>query len=351
MVRFIAFYLPQYYPIPENDTWWGKGFTEWTNVTKAKPLYKGHMQPFLPSDLGFYDLRVPEVRDAQATLASTYGIEGFCYWHYWFGNGRRILSEVLTEVIDSGKPDYPFCLAWANQSWTGRWHGNENDILMKQTYQGVNDYKAHFYDMLPAFRDYRYIRIKGRLLFIIYNPRDIPDPEVFMSCWRGLAAQERVDDFYFIALDNSPSADRYGMDGISSHEPTSHNLIVSSKRQGLFSRLGKPKLPMRVKYNDFVHVTHNTALKPNQFPVVLPNWDNTPRSGINGLVFEESSPEFYGRHLEKAMSLVADREEQERIVFIKSWNEWAEGNVLEPSQNFGIKYLETTRSVMDMFNP
>src|SRR3954453_14122667 len=142
--RVIAFHLPQFHPIAENDEWWGRGFTEWTNVAKAQPLFRGHEQPRLPADLGFYDLRVPETRKHQAALARAAGIEGFCYWHYWFGNGRRILERPFAEVLEAGEPDFPFCLAWANQSWTGIWHGNPKSVLMHQEYPGREDEAAHF---------------------------------------------------------------------------------------------------------------------------------------------------------------------------------------------------------------
>src|SRR6266498_1716919 len=158
-IRLIAFYLPQYHPIPENDEWWGKGFTEWTNVAKARSLYRGHRQPNLPADLGFYDLRLAESRFAQAELAQKYGIEAFCYWHYYFGNGKRLLERPFQEVLSSKKPDFPFCLAWANQTWTGIWHGSPNKILIEQIYPGLEDFKQHFYQVLPAFTDDRYLRI------------------------------------------------------------------------------------------------------------------------------------------------------------------------------------------------
>lgn len=165
-VRVIAFYLPQFHPTPENDKWWGKGFTEWTNVGKAKPLFKGHYQPKVPADLGYYDLRVPETRREQAELARQYGIEGFCYWHYWFGNGRQLLQRPFQEVLASGEPDFPFCLAWANHSWEDKQFNKEggNKMLMEQLYPGDEDYIAHFNAVLPAFKDPRYIRVNGEAL-------------------------------------------------------------------------------------------------------------------------------------------------------------------------------------------
>ena len=182
--RLISFYLPQFYPTPENDEWWGKGFTEWTNVGRAKPLFKGHYQPRVPADLGYYDLRIPEVREQQAALAKEAGIEGFCYWHYWFA-GRRLLDTVFKEVVESGKPDYPFCLCWANHSWYAKtWDPKVPDkLLIEQTYPGEQDYIDHFYAMLPAFKDERYMRVNGKPIFGLFSPLDIPEPEVFFNLW------------------------------------------------------------------------------------------------------------------------------------------------------------------------
>ena len=171
VAHLIALYLPQFHPIPENDEWWGRGFTEWTNVAKAKPLFRGHRQPHLPTDLGFYDLRLPEVREAQAEMARNAGVGAFCYWHYWFGNGRRIIERPFEEVRDNGKPDFPFCLAWANQSWTGIWYGNPKRTLMKQEYFGRVDEEAHFRWAQKAFEDPRYFKVEGKPMFTIFEPR------------------------------------------------------------------------------------------------------------------------------------------------------------------------------------
>ena len=196
--RLIAFYLPQFHPIPENDLWWGPGFTEWTNVAKAKPLFRRHYQPRLPADLGFYDLRVPEVRAAQAKLARDSGIEGFCYWHYWFA-GKRLLERPFSEVLNSGEPDYPFCLGWANESWSGIWHGAPNRILMEQTYPGTWDYERHFYAVLDAFQDARYIRVRNKPLFVIYRPLEIPKCPAFIEQWQTLASKNGLDGIHFVA--------------------------------------------------------------------------------------------------------------------------------------------------------
>src|SRR4030066_949188 len=187
LARVIALYLPQYPPIPENDEWWGRGFTEWTNTAKARTLFRGHYQPHVPADLGFYDLRVPETRIAQAEMAKEYGIEAFCYYHYWFA-GKSLLERPFAEVLESGKPDFPFCLCWANQTWTGIWHGAPNRILIEQTYPGMEDHRRHFEALLPAFCDKRYLKVAGKPLFAIYNPMELPATPRVLELWRGLAA-------------------------------------------------------------------------------------------------------------------------------------------------------------------
>lgn len=345
--RLIAYYLPQYHPIPENDSWWGKGFTEWTNVVKAKPLFRGHVQPKLPADLGFYDLRVPEVREQQAQLAYDHGIEGFSYWHYWFGNGKRILEKVFNEVLKSGKPDFPFCLAWANASWTGHWYGCEKKMLIEQKYLGIKDYTDHFYSVLPAFHDNRYIRMCNKPIFPVFNPEDIPNPKEFTDHWRNLAVKEGLEDIYFIAITNEPDKmTEYAMDGSTWHEPISQNKIKQSLMKRGLRRFGIKQNPMRFEYADYVSVTLNGALRANQFPLVMSNWDNTPRSGRLGVVFENESPTLLGVQLKKAIHLITERPMDERLVFVKSWNEWAEGNYLEPCNTHGSSYLDVIKSTV-----
>src|SRR5439155_14140664 len=197
--RFIAFYLPQFHPIPENDRWWGPGFTEWTNVARATPLFPGHYQPRLPADLGFYDLRIPEVRVAQADLARAHGVEAFCYWHYWFA-GKRLLERPFTEVLESGEPDFPFCLAWANQSWSGIWHGAPDRVLMEQTYPGRRDHEDHFRVLVEAFADPRYVTVDGAPVFVVYAPRELPEPRRVTDVWRELAAKAGFPALHLVAV-------------------------------------------------------------------------------------------------------------------------------------------------------
>ena len=223
--RVLALYLPQFHPIPENDLWWGKGFTEWTNVGKAKKLFPGHYQPRVPADLGYYDLRVPETREAQADLARQYGIEGFVYWHYWFGNGKRLLERPFNEVLASGKPDFPFALAWANESWRGFWHGvKTKETLIDQLYPGDEDYIAHFKAVLPAFKDKRYIKCHGKPVFFIYHHRDMPDVAHFIELWQKLARENGLPGIYFIShiqhrFSHKECENTFGITWVGSYSP------------------------------------------------------------------------------------------------------------------------------------
>ena len=201
--RVIAFYLPQYHPTPDNDKWWGKGFTEWTNVGKAKPLFRGHYQPKVPADLGYYDLRLPEVRAAQAELAKEAGIEGFCYYHYWFGDGKQELELPFNEVIRTGEPDFPFCLCWANESWHAKFwdkdgKASSKKLLIEQRYLGHEDNVKHFYSLLPAFKDKRYMKVDGKLLFLIYRPLDFENVSGFIQDWQKLARENELEGFHFV---------------------------------------------------------------------------------------------------------------------------------------------------------
>jgi len=346
--RLIAFYLPQFYPIPENDNWWEPGFTEWTNVARAKPLFNGHVQPKLPADLGYYDLRVSEIREKQARFACEHGIEGFCYWHYWFGGGKRILERVFKEVLESGKPDFPFCLAWANQSWTGHWHGRKKDVLVSQNYFGIEDYTDHFHEILPAFHDKRYITVDQKPLFLIYNPYDIPDPMEFTNYWKELASKNGLNGIYFLAIDNThKNIETYGMNGSTWHEPSLHKHLPKKLYQIISRKLGYKQNPKRIAYSEYVRYSLNKNLASNQYPTIIPNWDNTPRSQHNGLVYENSTPELFSNLLQKAIGLVENREIDKKLIFIKSWNEWAEGNYLEPDTRYGKAYLKVIKELID----
>ncbi len=346
--RIIAFYLPQFHPIPENDRWWGKGFTEWTNVGKAKPLFPGHYQPKLPTELGYYDLRVPETRKAQADLARQYGIEGFCYWHYWFGNGRKLLERPFEEVLESGSPDFPFCLAWANESWRGFNHGlKRKDTLIDQLYPGPDDDTAHFNYVLPAFRDKRYITVDGKPMFVIYQPTDNTDAVKSKIClWRELAKKAGLPGIYFVAMTYYLDAQRklcesMGFDAINVsrfYEFKKHHGFLNHRLNDLSKILRIPKI---IPYNKFYpELIGEDERDERVIPTLFPNWDHTPRTGRRGNVFVGATPERFEKHVKHCMEIIGHKSPQHRIAFVKSWNEWAEGNYLEPDRKFGRGFLE-----------
>lgn len=353
-VRAIAFYLPQFFPIPENDEWWEPGFTEWTNVTKAKPLFRGHYQPRLPKDLGFYDLRVPEVRERQAQMARDAGIEGFCYWHYWFA-GRRLLDRVFREVVETGKPDYPFCLCWANHSWMAKtWEPNGTDrMLIEQTYPGVQDYKDHFYAMLPAFKDKRYIKVEGKCLFGIFEPKDFPDAKTFMDVWNQLAKENGLEGFCFFAFSQ-------GLFKYRHFDPSIYDVVVmdrlmdihvdyqKSTTQCLIWKIRqKLHMPHFSNYDDYVDASLDIIKSDaSLMPCINPDFDHAPRSSYKGIIMKGSTPEKWRNLCSRCVEILNSRQEPNQLLFIKSWNEWGEGNYLEPDRKFGSAYLEATRNAL-----
>jgi lipopolysaccharide biosynthesis protein len=341
----LAFYLPQFHPIPENDQWWEPGFTEWTNVAAAKPLFPGHAQPRLPGELGFYDLRVPEVRYRQAALARQYGVDGFVYWHYWFA-GRRLLERPFDEALADTAFTQPFCLAWANESWTGVWHGAPGRILMEQTYPGNSDHAAHFEAVLPALSDPRYIRVDGRPLFYVRRPELLEDARRFTDQWRELASRAGLPGLYFIAeITEGRLYDVRDVDGFDAIVYT--QFPVRRGRTG--DRLRS--LNRRVTGGpDIFRYEPVVAPPPPQFsdqavvhPCVCPNFDNTPRSRRRGIVIVGTSPNAFRAQVDSALSLVRAHQGSERLLFVKSWNEWAEGNYLEPDRRYKRLWLEALK--------
>ena len=357
-VRILAFHLPQFHPTPENDEWWGKGFTEWTNVAKAKPLYSDHYQPRIPADLGFYDLRLPEARHAQAELAKEYGIEGFCYYHYWFGDGKRILERPVNEILASGEPDFPFCLCWANHSWNNIWQGVADRTLIEQTYPGMDDHREHFEWLLKVFTDPRYITVDGKPLFLIYSPTDIPDLPNVLAYWRGLAAESGLKGLHFVGVNYKLRPDwnphSLGLDASTLQPLPPKDGFVPWRYFALkikrLLRIKTTHLTIRDYAETLESLIRKTPAEFRDYPTVLPNWDNTPRAGERGLVLHGSTPDLFRQILRKAFSLVEHLDHENRIVFIKAWNEWAEGNYLEPDQKFGRGYLEVIRQELSSFS-
>ena len=371
--RVIAFYLPQFHPVPENDKMWGKGFTEWTNVAKAKPLYRGHYQPQIPSDLGFYDLRVPEVREEQAKMAKEAGVEGFCYWHYWFGNGKRILERPFNEVLKSGKPDYPFCLGWANHSWSNKtWqktgHFTEDVTFLEQTYPGDEDFILHFNTILPAFKDHRYITVDGKPLFLVFAPEDIPNPSHFIDLWQKLAKENGLKGIYFVArlssmgklsLQNTGEHDetheRYqkyldlGFDAINSdmqrYAETKVAGFTKKAMRAVIRKVAGNFTALRYDYDEIMkNFHHEEERREEVHPQIIPRLDRTPRSGKDARIYDNSTPEKFEKAIDDALDLVKNKEPEHRIVFLQAWNEWGEGNYMEPDIKFGRGYLDALKN-------
>ena len=377
--RIIALYLPQFHPIPENDKWWGPGFTEWTNVAKAKPLFRGHNQPRIPADLGFYDLRLPEVREQQAAMAREAGVEGFCYYHYWF-SGKELLERPFNEVVTSGKPDFPFCLCWANHTWSNKtWNRKsamqKNSVLMEQTYPGEEDDVAHFYSLLPAFKDKRYMTVDGKLIFAIYDPYGFKNVSRFMETWRKLAVENGLPGFHFIGMTPSTLTFRITKDG--GRQRAMPNLESSAeiyqgildmgfdavnslgKRRGEMLYEGKWKnlLKTALRYvgiptgsirYDYAKTVRNYFVKEdkweNVYPTVMPQWDRSPRVSAYDGVYVNATPEKFEQHIRHAMDFLADKRPEHQILFLKSWNEWGEGNYVEPDQKYGYGFLDAIRN-------
>ncbi|MVN22047.1 glycosyltransferase WbsX family protein [Mucilaginibacter arboris] len=354
-VKLIAIYLPQFHPIPENDKWWGKGFTEWTNVTKAKPQFKGHYQPHLPSDLGFYDLRINEVKEQQASMAKENGIYGFCYYHYWF-NGRRILERPFNEILESGKPDFPFMLCWANENWTRVWDGGEKQVLLEQKYSEEDDREHIKYLINSVFKDSRYIRVKGKPVFCIYRSDIFPNIQKTIKIWREEAAEQGME-LYLCRMEgfskNGAEYLQQGFDAAVDFQPDSKSMEIFKKKNPrklftrIITRVFKRPIITKIDYNRFVNFMRDYPL-PNykQFPCVTPMWDNTSRRKTGIFIMLNSSPKSYKTWLVNTIKSFSPFSEDENFIFINAWNEWAEGNHLEPDQKWGSAFLEATKEAI-----
>lgn len=360
-IRIIAFYLPQFHPFKENDEWWGKGFTEWTNLAKARPLFRGHYQPKIPADLGFYDLRVSETRELQAALAGEVGIEGFCYWHYWF-NGKELMERPFWEVVNSGKPDYPFCIGWANESWQSKMWNKDGSLaegtkmLIEQTYSEEDDIN-HFNKMLKAFRDHRYILIDGEPLVFVHRATNLP--EHTLRIWDKMAKENGFPGIHFVGR----------ITAAENLEDTKGMLLKRGFKAVTVGRLGMAamndsfigkftrKVKAFLKYGGCMHVTTyaeemKTMVEPefdsanDVYPAIYPNWDHSPRSGKNGFIITGNTPQQFGEHVRQVLAELEGKPDGHKIAFIKSWNEWGEGNYIEPDLKFGRAYLDVLKKLL-----
>lgn len=340
-LRIIAFYLPQFHPIKENDLWWGKGFTEWTNVTRATPVYDGHYQSHVPADLGFYDLRLAETRKQQAELAKEYGISGFCYYYYWF-SGRRVLETPLDLVLQSGEPDFPFCICWANENWSRRWDGSESDILLKQEHNAATD-EAFIRDVIPILRDPRYIRVDGAPLLMVYRIDLLQDPASTADSWRRICREEGITKLHLVAVQSFGIGDPrpYGFDAAVEFPP--HGLKVGEMK----SRVKNLDPEFRGFIFDYDRVVESAiARRLEEYTLyrgIFPSWDNSARKRFRAEIFHGASPDKYEFWLRTIIEYGRrNNPPDKQLIFINAWNEWAEGAHLEPDQKFGHRWLEAT---------
>lgn len=370
-MKLICYYLPQFHPTPYNDEWWGKGFTEWTNVAKARPRFRGHHQPQIPADLGFYDLRLEETRIAQAELAKEYGIFGFCYFHYWF-NGKMLLDFPLNEMLRSGKPDFPFCLCWANEKWTKAWEAHEKEVLVRQEYS-EKDRLSHINWLCSVFKDPRYIRINNKPLLLIYRIDEIPDLKERIRDWRRIAQEHGFEGLYICFVRNYENKKiedilSLGLDAMVEHQPseesfprrTINSLLKLALNKSLNKFISFFKLDKRVNllqenrifdYSLFANKVINAEHPKNytKFPCVFPSWDNSARKRIAGIIQNDNADK-YSEWLESSCNKVLEYPESEQVVFINAWNEWAEGCHLEPDLRNGRNFLEATKDVVNKFS-
>lgn len=351
--RVIAVYLPQYHPFKENDEWWGNGFTEWRNVAKAKPRYVGHYQPRIPADLGFYDLRVPETRILQAEIAKSYGIYGFCYYHYWF-SGKLLMQRPLEEVLNSHLPDFPFMICWANENWTRAWDGQNREVLIEQKYSEQDDLD-HIQYLMPFLLDRRYITIDGKPVIAIYRSSLLPDPNKTIEIWQNEAKKYGIE-LYIVRFESANQCGiqyMHNFDAAVEFQPISKNgyqySFLSRAINKLSYHLGLSRcLATHIDYRKYVkyQLKHQFVEGYKRYPCVTPMWDNSPRRRGAYFSFKHSEPRYYEQWLLGVMNRFIPFSEEENLVFINAWNEWAEGNYLEPDLKYGRAYLEATRNAI-----
>lgn len=355
-VRALAFYLPQFHPIAENDGWWGKGFTEWTNVVQAQPQFRGHTQPHQPGELGYYDLRVPEVRAAQAELARSHGLSGFCYYHYWF-NGRRLLHQPFDAVRATGQPDFPFCLCWANESWRRTWDGRTGQYLIRQEHSAEDDL-AHLRWLAEQFADPRYLRINGRPVFLIYRASQLPEAAATLDRWRTEAQRLGVGELYLCRVESFPDEHgdpaALGFDAAVQFQPDWRQLGPPLRRSRWWRWARRLRLAGsgygRHRVYDYADYARRLAAQPPpsylRYPCVMPGWDNTARRPSDAVIFKDADPARYAAWLGAVRRQFQPPSAEENLIFINAWNEWGEGAHLEPDAHWGRAYLEATRRAL-----
>lgn len=366
-MKIISFFLPQFHPIPENDFWWGKGFTEWTNVVKAKPRYNNHYQPHIPSELGFYDLRTSETRIDQEKLAFENGLHGFCYYHYWF-NGKLVLERPLNEKLKSEEQKLPFCICWANENWTRAWDGQEKNILLEQTYS-KNDAIDHINHLVKIISSKIYITIHDKPLILIYRPDLIPDSKNYFKIWREEATKNGLKGLHIagvqsglVKLSNEQIIE-CGFDSVIDFQPNREYFPTFSSPKRVLIEFLRRILPNevfqliknnantmnKIDYEKMVKIvknSYNTKKNYTFFPTIFPSWDNTARRKTPTIIENDDENLFYN-WLHEAKVCIENRHDDEKIIFINAWNEWAEGCHLEPDKKNGRKFLKSIKRLVE----
>ena len=360
-LKFIANHLPQFHPFKENDEWWGKGFTEWTNVARAKSYFKGHYQPHLPADLGYYDLRLPEARAAQAAMAKEYGIDGFSYYHYWF-HGKRLMGRPVDEIIKSKEPDFPFLLFWANETWSRRWLGEEKEVLIKQTYSEQDDYEHAAY-LAAVFADERYIVHEGRPVFVIYKPVEIPDVSRTIDIFKEISVKRNGVEPFIVAgnahTSNYTELLGKGFDSIFNFRPQLGRMPLAMgdgfSKQRLKRNIQKHQVFNGVNkiYSYAEGLSMMANIEPDTYKDLIPSiwvgFDNSPRRGEHGIIFTDNSPELFKKEFLRVIKKLNSSPGNNDMIFINAWNEWAEGNHLEPDQKYGYSYLQVVKEMSEIY--
>jgi hypothetical protein len=343
-VKIFAFYLPQFHPIAENERWWGEGFTEWSRVARARPQFAAHYQPHVPERLGFYDLRLPETLERQAALASSFGISGFCFYYYWFGT-KKLLDRPLTEMLARGKPDFPFCLCWANENWTRRWDGAEREILIEQRYGPELD-AALIDDLMPYFLDPRYLRVGGAPVLVIYFPSAMPEPQASIARWRRAARERGLPGLHLVAALTHGLHDPRPLGFDAAVEFPPHGMIRAD--DGCDVDAVDPDFAGKiVDYRTMMEREVAQAPRPfRTYRTAMAGWDNTSRLGRRATIFHDASPDAYEEWMRTLIAQARLSHPDHRLVFVNAWNEWAEGAHLEPDQHYGTAYLEATRRAL-----
>jgi hypothetical protein len=375
-MKIIAYYLPQFHNIPENDEWWGDGFTEWVNVKKAKPLYEGHVQPRVPLNNNYYNLLDDDVKIWQAKIAKEHGVYGFCYYHYWF-NGKMLLERPMEQMLENKSIDMPFCICWANEAWTKAWVNDEKKVLIRQLYGDKPEWKEHFDYLLPFLKDERYIKKDGKPLFVIYRPSVMDCAQEMMKYWNELAVAAGLPGITFayqtgdLDWSNSKVADAFDYD-IEFQPGYARHAMLSSKK-GVLNTLKKIRRDVArvvekkfgidllrygavalrkitntqiVSYDDtWKTILNSRPYRKNSIPGAFVRWDNTPRHGERGFIYKGENPDKFKKYLSEQIKH-AKNDYHEDMIFMYAWNEWAEGGYLEPDEEYGYGYLNAIKEAL-----